>query len=672
MAWVIDTGPNKGKQVDPAQLLLSGSGLVNFDPKTRKPSLNVPRTKMDVATDALGLLPFLYGGPEAAEGASLGARALYRLGRAGLTGAETVGSDLIHAAGNKLQGRPSGITPIGELERFGMGAAAQPLIEGASGLIGRITGRAGADAAAREAEANRVKALAENAAQHRDAALRLGSENNAAHRLRTLLGGSAPDAAPADINRETINSQNAVGHAINTIHRGINDQYERLLRDHKDVELPEGVSGERAASLKGALEDDGRWHKLAPSAQALVNDTIRQGGGLKQTLGYDVDGKPIGATEKILNDHPDKILRAVGYEDPILAGMTKEEMRGEAYSVLGDGPIEIPAQSKPFSAGRALTLTSRAGGILRSGANAESKSAALQISRLLHEQMGDIELLSPDEKLEHERLKGETRAFYNDFGDVRLKGKTPGDIGAKLIAQPPHVLHRIIDAAGPQERASLERAFADSVLPRDGSLETAIPKLAEADRNGTLRKLYPGRYGKLTDWTGTAAAQQRLDQEMHSPAAQAEAAKGMRAALSTPEGRAFMDRMAKLKLKTPDEAIAKLPTGREAAVASLKPGGRGMHFMARYIGIYAPMEALMGYGVFRNSPLEAAAAFTTIAGSHLIFHSALANDAFRERYYRVITNPKIGQVAYGLARLGMGMALEQLRSQSSDSKSKSQ
>ena len=326
----------------------------------------------------------------------------------------------------------------------------------------------------------------------------------------------------------------------------------------------------------------------------------------------------------------------------------------EAY-IAKHPPVTMATNSIGPTVAEVLTIQNRANDILRSTTeNASSKSVAastMKATTAALDELGEGKFLSPAEKETLTALKGRTRSFYTDFGPLmkRLwKTQTPGAVGKELFEkQEPHVIEQAIDAATRRgELGGLQRAFADYVAPEGAKAfgdKGIVTKLANMDASGQLKRLYPDRYGRITTWLDVRTAQSRLNNLVKSPYIASEANEGVRMAMDSPEGRTFM----------------------KAAQESLRPGkgiqGVVPNFMARWIGLYQPIEAMIGMGMMKHNPAAAAAAFTAFVGN-TVFHRALSNDAFREAYYKAITNPNVKQAAYSLARLAMGMATQEMNS----------
>lgn len=691
-------------------------GLLGYNPKDpARPTINLPKTKTEALTQAATLPLFLYGGPEAEEGASFGTRMLYRALRAGVTGTENLASYGVQGLTNKLEGKPSGMSLGGAAQAFGLGAAASPALELATSLAGHASGLTAADKASKEALTARNKALGEvgtaqqgvnkaqsdiaqataKAAQDRKnqlasetnkeigkSAVQLTTEAQAGKRLRSILGGTAPQAESDVVNQETRNSQNAVWHAINSIHQDINAGYKKLFARYAKNTTNPSTLADPLVALRTQMQLQGRDAQLGAPTRKLLNDAIE-----------------LGSPDPLLAHFSAEDLAMMSPRDRDAArglfakAKTETTKEGDRPNYLGKSSAPKPKKEVPGpTVDQHLILQSRAQQILRNtSASATDKGVASQIFRASHaslDELGDQKFLTDAEKQQHQVLKGRTRSFYTDFGNLFGSGKTqtPGELGEKLIKQPTHVIERVIGAATPTERSAIQRSFADYVLPEGAEMKDIIPKLGDADRKGLLRKLYPGRYGQLKDWTSTITAQDRLERMGQDPRTQQEAIDGLRDAANTPEGRAFLDRMMKMDpakqaattvgkpkvisraplteaLKNQGRAIKeyeKLPTGHEAAIASLKPGQNSIvpPFMARWMGLYQPIEALIGMGMMKTHPGVAAGAFTLFA-THTAMRRAFASESFREQYYKAITNPNLRQSVKALARLSMGQALQE-------------
>jgi hypothetical protein len=600
-------------------------GVMKTDPKTG----GAVRAKSwpETIADVVSMAPFLYGGPEAEAGAGLLKRGLYAGGRAALTGMETVGSDIISAGGRKIAGQPANLSVGGEAGRFAQGTAGGALFEGARPLAKKLSGETKATAAGTEAVKSATEGAAGAATGVTEAGVRGTQEQKGLQQVKTELGASAPKLAPNVVNQETRATQNAAAHSVNAIHADINEGYKKLFAPYnKNPVKTETVTG-ALHDVKQMLEDTGRMAQVSPKARTLLND-----------------GLAVGNTDPLQQYLPGQDLTK-------LTPAQRKNLTA-SFSKFSSKKLE----AVPASVEQVLALQNRANDILRSGTeNATSKSVAAQTMKATTaalDEMGESQFLTPAEKELHAALKGRTRSFYTDFGPL-MKGlwktKTPEQVGKLLFEkEPTHVIEQAITSAAQKgELPGLQRAFADYAAP-EGTLllgdKGVVAKLRELDRKGLLQKLYPGRYGKLSTWLDTAAQQKRLEALARSPAVQAQVIAGIRAAADSPVGKIFMN----------------------AAQQSLKPGTSGNifpPFMARWIGLYQPIEAMIGMGMMKHNAPAAAAAFAAFVG-HTAFRRALADDAFREAYYKAITNPNVQQAVYSLTRLSMGLAIKEMQDNS--------
>lgn len=614
-----------------AELGMASGGMLGLKKGAKGQDLIRPTAHSagELAGQLASLPLFLYGGPEAREGAGMLERGLATAGRAGVTGAENVASDIIQKL---TSGRKGEITPSAEAGAFGTGAAGGGVFEGLRNLIPRTAGLPQARAARTEATAALAQPLA---------------ERQAGQRLRSVLGGTAPQASSDVLNQETRAAQNALGHTINSIHHDINADYRTLFAPYKNNEVPVTFA-DPLVELQTQLKAEGRYAQLGRPARTLLESTIEMGQPDPLVAQF-------GAEEVASMSHKER----EGYRAYFGKAKAPVENAGEVQSTIkGRGQPKVAPKPVGPTVQRVLQKQSEATGILMNpSAKATDKAVARDVLNRTQgslDELGDKQFLTPAERQQHQALKGRTRSFYTDYRMLQHPGRTqtPGAIGAMLLNQPQHVISRLIDSAKDiREIESLRRSVADAIIPPEGgTLEAAIPRLQEMDQAGTLRKLYPGRYGRLADWTSTITAQRRLDAATKDPQLQNQAVQGLQSAANSPEGRAFLTRMEKLKLKTP----------QQAAVESVRPGSGQQQvlpsFMVRWIGLYQPIEALIGMGMMKTNPAVAAGAFATFI-AHTGFRRALQNEAFRTRYLSAIENPNVQQSVYSLARLAMGIAL---------------
>jgi hypothetical protein len=613
---------SKGSQVTDADIAgvpestLEAAGVA--DPK------NVQRkTWPETIADILALPLFMYGGPEAPEGAAFLEKSLYAGGRAALTGAETVGSDIISGLGRKVAGKPSGLTIPGEAERAAQGAGIGLVFEGARPVIKKLTGETKATAAGTEAVTSAREGATGAAKGVTEAGVRGTQEEKGLQTVKSQLGASAPKLPAGTINQETRAAQNDVAGSINAIHRDINQGYKNLFAPYaKNPVKTETITGP-LHDLKQELEDGGRMSQVSPKARTLLNDGLSLGSG-------------------------DPLAAFMPGQD--LSKLTKTQRKNleSAFSRFSSKKLE----AVPATVEQVLAIQNRANDILRSGTeNAASKAVAastMKSTTAALDEMGDTQFLTPAEKEQHSALKGRTRSFYTDFDPLMKKlwrTQTPAKVGEEIFKQPQHVIEQAIESATKEGKlGGLQRAFADSITPEGATLlgdKGIVPKLQEMDRKGLLQKLYPGRYGKLQDWLDTAAQQKKLESLAKVPATQAQMANGVRMALDSAEGKTFMN----------------------AAQQALKPKGAVPNFMIRWVGLYQPIEAIaMGMGMMKKNIPMAVAGLATYFGT-TAFKRFMADDAFREAYYKAITNPNVQQATYSLSRLAMGMAVKEMNSQ---------
>ena len=621
-------------------------GIVAMDPTTHQPKL-VPKSKTDWAVQAATLPLFLYGGPEAKEGAGLLERGAKAAVRAGVTGAETVGSDLVRGLVNKFQGKPSGLSAEGEAGRFATGAGVGTGLSLTGRLLRNVSGLSGAETEAANLNTRRGEAYSKTRA-----------EDQAVKRLRSMTGATAPGVTPTQINDVTRDAQTAVGHSIGTIHKGINDQYQTLFAPYKNNPIEAESFTQPVKDFQAQLQSEGRDRQLGGGARKLLNDAANVGTEEVQASALNVTDPAVAR----------RVLQGAGVPAADIAGMSNQQIILKANDYVQLGSRRVPI-SKPLTVKEALTYQSRANAILMSrSASANDKAVASAVSRAAQ---GSLDALDPQmflsnaEKQQHASLKAQTRSFYTDLGDLFVgKAKTPAEVGAAVFdKQPAHVVSRIVDAATPQERESLRRGFADWAIPEGADISKVVPKLAELDQSGVLKKLYPGRYGQIADWASTFRAQEKLKQMAGTPAGAAEIAAGERTALQSPEGRRFLDRYRKELGDVPPNERAAL----DAAMAQGAKGGMvraagGHGWMLRYAGLIAPIEALLGFGLWRSNPLAAGVAFSAFMGT-AGWKAAMRNDATRAAFLDAIEDPNVRRQSARLARLAMGLALTEMKQQ---------
>jgi hypothetical protein len=659
--------PISQEDLENAELGAVSGGLLKVSPDLTGIQF-APKSKSEAITDVATLPLYLYGGPETREGAGFLERNAYRGIRAGITGTETVASDIAQGVGRKLRGQPSGLSLKGEALRFDEGVAFQPLAEAASGLASAASGLPKARAEAAQMTADRDTKASDIAEQKVAGGAKLIAESDAIKRIRTILGGTDPKAPPEIINQGTRDSQNALWHSINSIHRDINSGYERLFAPYKKNTTNAETLAAPLIDLRTQLETQGRDSQLGAPTRKLLNDAIELGS-------------------------PDPLLAHFSAED--LAKMSpkeKEGLRGyfahaKAEIAPAEGASTIQGRGGPKNnekkapgptVDQLLTMQSRAQQILRNpSASATDKSVASRVFRSAQgslDELGDSAFLSPAEKQQHLALKAQTRSFYTDFGDL-MRGsrtQTPGALGDKLLKQPPHVIARIVDSATAQPEAleHIRRSVADAIVPRsEGDVAKTIGTLTKLDRDGTLAKLYPGRYGHLGDWISTLAAERRLAAQAASPMGRAAVQDGLKDAMATPEGRAFIDQYSAVlsKLQPEEQKLLSMASGRQALDESLKKWAEGgfakgkMGWAARYLGIMAPIEAAMGFGILHKMPGGVPASLFIGAAGSMIWKAAMRNDKTRAAFLSAITDKNIRRASSAIARIGMGAALEELR-----------